>query len=350
MKTRYQKNLNFRGYDEYFIKEPELMNSCLASGDKVRNETSTESAFVTCCDNVHKSAYTFSLYKHVEDIELIDQKKAMAMARGYYSSYFASLYPKTNIPKEFYNCLGALNYANPNTQMIEYDNVYVYDKNSAYLSILKDGYYPDVDAGDLGCGYVKTDEIGFEVYGDMVILVKEGEWASVKFKKAKSKGLIKFANSCYSRLGLFKANGERERATELKQAIVACIGIIRNHNIWFYAYIVNSCRYEMESLINEKTLICNTDSVISIGKREDLSIGKKLGQFKIEYEQVNFIHRGTNYKIYDKDNLYKLAYRGYNKAAQNASLFEQTISIYEPDFGYSQGNIGDFIYEKNNNT
>ena len=350
MKTKYQKNLNFKGYDEYFIKNQILMNQLLSTGDKIRSETEVESAFVTCSDNIYRKAHTFSLYSHVKEIELLDKKKAMAMARGYYSSYFAKLYPKTNIPKDVYNCLGALNYANPNTQMIEYDNVYVYDKNSAYLSILKNGFYPDVDSGDLGCGYVKEDEIGFNVFGDMVILTKDKEWADVKFKRKKSIGLIKFANSGYSKLGLYKANGERERAAELKQAIVACIGIIRNHNIWFYAYIINTCRYEMESLINENTLICNTDSIMSIGERKDLSIGKKLGQFKIEYEQVNFIHRGTNYKIYDKDNLYKLSYRGYNKASQNESLFEQKVSVYEPDFTFIQNNIGDAIYEKDNNS
>lgn len=346
-KTVYQKSKNSSDFDEYFIKDVDLMNLHLASGDKLLSRVKQEAYYVEQMDFMFKMANTFSLYENVKEIELINEKHAMAMAKGMYTGNFKPLFAATDIPKEVYDCEGGLFWFNEETQEREWDNVWVYDKNSAYLSILKDGYYPDIESGDLGMGIIKEDEIGYEVMGKNVILLDEGEWADVRFKRGYSNKLAKFANDTYAKLGLLKANPEKAaEAAVIKKAIVAAIGMLRNHNIWFYAYIVHSCRYIMEDLIDENTLICNTDSIISIGPRDDLEIGKKLGQFKVEYEAINCYHKRTNYKLYKTEEVFKISFKGKTKAAHTAEMFEDSSAAHEPDYKYVQGTLGDFIYGK----
>ena len=350
-KTRLQKYKNYLDFNEYFIRNVDLMNLYLADGDKVINQVRQEAFYVEQTNKIFRVANTFSLFNNVKEIELVNKKHSQAIAKGFYTGNFKSLFPKTDIPKTVYNCEGGLFWYNENTQEKEWNNVWVYDKNSAYLSILKSGEYPDVDSGDLGMGIIKEDQIGYQVMGKNVVLLEEGEWADVRFKRGHSPKLSKWANDTYAKLGLLKANPNKSvEATELKAAIVSAIGIIRNHNIWFYAYIVHSCRYIMEDLIDENTLICNTDSIISIGPREDLEIGKKLGQFKVEYKEVNCYHKRTNYKIYKKneetEETYKISFKGKTKAAHNAEMFEDSSAAYEPDYKYIQGTVGDFIYGK----
>ena len=346
-KTVFQKSKNSLDFEEYFVKNVDLMNLYLGSGDKLLNRVKSEVFYVEQMDIMHQRANTFSLYDNVEEIELINNNKAKAIAKGMYTGNFKKLFPNIDIPKERYTCEGGLFWFNENTQEREWEDVWVYDKNSAYLSILKDGYYPDVEAGDLGMGVVTADQIGFEVMGKNVVLLEEGDIAEVRFPKAYSSKLAKFANDTYAKLGLLKGDPEKKsEATMLKSAIVTAIGILRNHNIWFYAYIVHSCRYLMEDLIDDNTLICNTDSIISVGPRNDLEIGKKLGQFKVEYERIKCYHKRTNYKLYDGEELYKISYKGKVKAAHNAEMFEDSTAAYEPDYKYVQGNLGDFIYGK----
>lgn len=344
-KTVFQKSKNSSDFEEYFIKNVDLMNLHLGSGDKLLSRVKQEAFYVEQISPMFKVANTFSLYKNVEKIELVNDNKAMAKAKGMYTGNFKPLFPNTNIPKEVYTCEGGLFWFNEDTQEKEWDNVWVYDKNSAYLSILKSGYYPDVDSGDLGMGIVKEDQIGFQVMGQNVILLEEGDWADVRFKRGRSEKLIKFANDTYAKLGLLKADPERKpEATMIKKAIVAAIGMLRNHNIWFYAYIVHSCRYIMEDLIDDNTLICNTDSIISIGPRSDLEIGKGLGQFKVEYQAIKCYHKRTNYKLYKDNDVFKISFKGKTKAAHNAEMFEESSEAYEPDYKYVQGTLGDFIY------
>lgn len=345
--TKYQKCKNSLGFKEYHIQNVDLMNAYLASGDKLLSRVKQESFYVEQIDIVAETARTFSLYENVKEIELFDNKNAMNKARGYYTAYLKPLFPNTDIPKSRYSCEGGLFWYNENTQDKEWDNVYMYDKNSAYLSILKTGEYPDIEAGDLGLGRVTKDQVGFELAGETVILKKEGEFAQIRFPKGKSERLTKFANDIYAKLGLLKADPEKHiEALELKSAIVSAIGIVRNHNIWLYAYIVSSCRYIMESLIDENTLVCNTDSIISIGPRKDLNIGKKLGQFKVEYERVKCYHHKSNYKIYDDNETYLLKYKGKNKAAQTEDILEDSGAQHEAKYIYVQGTLGDFIYGK----
>lgn len=352
MTTTYQKEKNYMGFKDYHIKDVKNMNYLMMGGNQLVRQTQQKVFYVENINKIYKQAETFSLYKHVEEIEYVDQNRAKKQANGFYTAYFKPLFPNIDIPKEQYKCEGGLFWSNEETDGKHWHGVYAYDKNSAYLSILKDGIYPDVESGDLGPGFVTADCVGYEKNFETIVLLEEGDWADIRFKKAFSPKLKKWANDIYARLGLLKAAGKegdnekRWEADMLKQAIVACIGTIRNHNIWFYSYIVGTCRHLMEELIDEDTLICNTDSIISKRKRDDLDIGNKLGQFKVEYEDISCYHNSTNYKLYKEKEVYKIVQRGKKKAEVTEETVEDSSQGHIADYIFNTSILGDFIYGK----
>ena len=61
--------------------------------------------------------------------------------------------------------------------------------------------------------------------------------------------------------------------------------------------------------MDEDTLLCSTDSLVSKRKRDDLEIGTEIGQFKLEHEG-DFCYDGMNYQW----NLEIPTYRGIPKS------------------------------------
>ena len=203
--------------------------------------------------------------------------------------------------------------------------------------------YPDTDH-ELGDGIVEEDEIGFNTNFHFELkLVKPGSFATYRFKMKKSSKLQEWAWKHFKRKNSFKLAGKTKEADELKLAVNSALGVISNHNIFLRCYITDTLYQNMEALVDENTLIANTDSIISLTPRPDLDIGKGLGQFKIEYENVNLIYEGNGYTVIDPKTNKKLVdkWRGRAKGAQEG--YDPLTKITTTQQTYYK--IGDFIWQ-----
>ena len=287
----------------------------------------------------------FSLYENIYIEEYIDQKKIQQRANGFYR-HIKSLTFTQEHKKEFYGTETQFCYYREDTQNQLLHNVYIYDINSAFPAVFKYGKYPITD-NELGGGIVEEDEVGFITNAEHQLkLVKPGGFALYRFKMGYSAKLQKWAWDNFNKKNLYKSQGKTKEAAELKLAINSALGVISNHNIFLRCYITDTLYQNMEALVDENTLIANTDSIISLVPRPDLEIGKGLGQFKVEYENVDFIHEGNGYDVIDPVTKvkYKSAWRGRAKGAQEGFdvLSRMTTT------GQTYQKIGDYIYGKDN--
>lgn len=340
----FLKNTNKFNFNELHIEDPLLMNSLMYT----RNEDKPRIIQQSVCekiDKINSSVYSFAMYDSIENIELYSHEKGMNQGKGFYNYIKKLCFPNVDINKKRYSVMPGLLYHNEKYMEEELKNVWCYDLNSAYLSILAKGYYPNMDK-PLGPGIVKQGQLGFSEWAGIIDYVEIGEYAEHRFEKVYSDKLSKWAKEKYSHLNSLKMHKEDTKRVEFKLAIVAAIGIIRNHNIFLYSYIVGSCRKFMESLIDENTLICNTDSIMSIGERKDLKISNKLGEFKLEHKEVDFIYYKSNYQISKGGEVIHTKYRGVPKAAQRDMDFKERV-ISTPSY-YLQGEqlYGEKIREK----
>ena len=178
---------------------------------------------------------------------------------------------------------------------------YVYDLNSAYAAIMM-GYIPDTTSYRM-FGTVEKGEIGF-LLTDKLPLVHSG-CADIIFKLIDSP-YKEFAKKYYD----IKRYSTGEAKVKAKAMLVYSVGYLQRHNPFIRAYIVNSCNEYIESLIDDDTIMWNTDAIYSLRKRDDLSIGSEIGQFKLEYEGL-LRHTGCNYQYVNNG---KVSYRGVPKS------------------------------------
>lgn len=314
--------------EEVILTTKRSANLIFGDADLLTRPTIQQGMWVSQIDKIGNIAYSFYLFsdltrEEAENIELIDSNHLMSKAGGVYKSVCKTRFPKTDIKKEEYVVSGAFHYFNPQYEGKMLNGVYVYDVNKAYCAHLAEGYYPDVDAGDLGGGIAKYDEVGFEVFGDNIVRVVEtGEYAEVRFPKKTDRKLSNWAIAKGKEMEALKKNGKTKELLEEKLAINVALGILRNHNPWWYVYIVNTVCKKMKNLMDENTLLCNTDSIFSLTKREDLDIGTGLGQFKVECVEGRLFYKGNNFVLYDKDGkLLKQVHQGVKKEEQDDISF-----------------------------
>lgn len=173
-------------------------------------------------------------------------------------------------------------------------DAYCYDLNSAYSAAML-GKMPDTSV-PMRSGIIKEGiEIGFEE----VLNPKKNNQATMLVPKYKGFSLYifplmdspfdKFVHKWYDK----KCNslpGSKEKV-KAKGVLNFSVGQLQNVNPFLRATIIGRCNELIESLIDEDTLFCNTDSIVS-RKPLNLDIGPGIGQWKIE-------HQG------------KVAYKGY---------------------------------------
>lgn len=369
MGKKINKNLNFLSFDEILIDNPNDINSILYSSSKEAeiispNKRKEGPIFITTVDKLNQTAYIFSRYKDIksEDIKLIDKKAAMGKAKAWYTTF---LHPygykgQRNKNLDKYSNIeyvrGPLLYHRPNLKFGErIENVYGYDKNSAYLSILHEGFYPNLEIGDIGEGVVEENQAGYVIIstekGRALELARVGEWADIRIPLQFSQKLVTFAQNKYKEMKKLKELGKIEEREEIKLGINAAIGILKsnNKNIWFYLWIVGSCRNRMEDLIDENTLNCSTDSIISIGPRRDLNIGGALGEFKTEYEdKIYYSRNGQDYTILEKETeeVIRSRERGRPTLDQGQIVAESSQIIDKSDYIYSENYRGGMVWQR----
>lgn len=176
---------------------------------------------------------------------------------------------------------------------------YSYDINSAYLSCLMKKI-PRTDYVKAYNRKVEKDEIGF-IFDDRLTLVIAG-YADIIFDLVDTPECVKkFASTWYAR----KKDKSSKYNLKAKTIINAAIGCLQYHNPYLRSYIVSTCNYFIQSLIDpETTVICNTDSIVST-KKLDLTVGSEIGEFSLD---EGFIAINKNNYIAD----WKTSQRGVN--------------------------------------
>lgn len=206
-----------------------------------------------------------------------------------------------------------------------------YDMNSAYSYAML-GDMPDtseVKSVDIKCynlGIVRKGEIGFDAYGN---LVKEGCFALFRFKTIPSP-FKKFVDYYY----FLKKNAKnKEIKQHAKDILNMSVGYLQRINPFIRATIVSRANNLIKDLIDKNTLYCNTDSIVSLKPRKDLTLGEGLGEWKVEHKG-KFRYVDYNYQW---DNTLP-SYRGIPKAWFNESYNILTDDIpvcgnlYELDY------------------
>lgn len=194
--------------------------------------------------------------------------------------------------------IGGLVYFNDTYMNQRLDNCYEYDMNNAYSWAMEQDI-PNTKVEPRMNDTVKDNEIGFRVMqrglsNEMYLyaVFEKGLFAEYIFPKQTSP-FINFVKYYYEKRK--KASGvEREK---MKQIQNYAIGYIRRKNPFIHSCILSRCRFLIESLTDDKTLYCNTDSIISYGRRVDLDskIGDNIGDFKIKHTG-QFAYNGSGYQ------------------------------------------------------
>ena len=196
---------------------------------------------------------------------------------------------------------------------------YGYDINSAYSwAMLQE--MPNTEEKPVGkMRKVKSGEIGFikvEAPNDLpdfmniqdeLVAVGPGTYAEIIFHTMESP-FKKFIETWYNRKKKAKTPEEKMKA---KGVLNYSIGYLQNINPYIRATILTLVNNKVASLIDENTLFCNTDSLVSMTRRSDIeaNIGPEIGQWKLEHKGY-FAYKGFNYQW--DDNV--PTYRGVAKA------------------------------------
>lgn len=247
-------------------------------------------------------------YKHMmDDREVIDEVSVGDIIKGFRAHNYVHDIVKE---KPEYKDLSVRPYTYQNKEYNNQwiDDCYCYDLNSAYGHFLKQDL-PDTER-PLGKGIVGPGEIGFLDSGNIIthtnkqtkqvslrkdmMIVEEGEYAEYRFPLIPSR-YIKYADNRYNEK--FNAKNKQEKANAKKKIIVT-VGGLQNINPFIRITIVNRANNYILSLKDKNTIYCNTDSIVSKVRREDLEIGTGLGQFKLEHHG-RFKYNGMNYEWED---------------------------------------------------
>ena len=159
-----------------------------------------------------------------------------------------------------------------------------YDLNSSYsFAMLKD--MPDTSKKPK-TGFIKKGEIGFDFEGKPIF---EG-WSLWVFPLMESP-FKKFVNRWYEEKKNAKTKQQKAKA---KGMLNYSVGYLQRVNPFLRSTIIYYANKMIKDLVDENTLYCNTDSLVSLVPRNDLNIGTNIGEFKVEHEG-QFAFRGFNY-------------------------------------------------------
>lgn len=179
-------------------------------------------------------------------------------------------------------------WSNPIEGAKEHYNCFEYDMISAYAWGLLQPI-PDTTKEPKYNTKVKEGEIGFYLNGEITF---DGI-ANIVFPLMESP-FKRFVNKWFG----IKKYGDKEQSTKAKQMLNFAVGYMQRTNPFIRNTIVNRCTNRILSLIDENTLYCNTDCIVSKVERKDIEIGSNIGQFKIEHEG-KFVYIGFNYQWND---------------------------------------------------
>lgn len=181
---------------------------------------------------------------------------------------------------------------NPKYEMQAITDAYEYDINSAYSSVMLEGM-PNVNRPYMNA-VIKPGQVGFLLDRECTMITKPGCFADFVFDIIQLDDRQKaYIQRLYEKKS--KAKDELEKASA-KLMLNASIGYYQRWNPFVRAYIVHKCNERIKGLIDDDTVLWNTDAIISRRKRPELDIGASIGQFK-EERIGRLAYRGNNYQI-----------------------------------------------------
>lgn len=166
-----------------------------------------------------------------------------------------------------------------------YNNCIEYDMTSAYAWALTKPI-PNTAEEPRFNGVVNEGEIGFRLDGTITF---NGS-ANIIYPLMESP-FYRFVNKWFG----VKRYGFGDDKIKAKQMLTYCVGYMQRTNPFIRNTIVERCNMLMESLIDENTLYCNTDCIVSLVERKDLKMGCSFGEFHIEHTGT-FAYEGFNYQ------------------------------------------------------
>ena len=196
---------------------------------------------------------------HYTKIPRIENKK------GYVSRPFTYTNPKYE-GKRLYNCWG-------------------YDVNKCYRWAMLQPM-PDTSVKPRSGIIKEGKEIGFRLDPDEdnFIMIRSGQSDHI------------FPVLPESPFKRFIERWSKEKDTAKGKRIINSLsGVLKYTNFFLRAAIVSYARQRMEALIDENTVYCNTDSIVSLVERPDLQISDQVGDFKIEHTG-SFVFKDSIYQ------------------------------------------------------
>lgn len=213
-----------------------------------------------------------------------------------FSKYWKT--PRYNIPQEDENGEPLCNYdrvsATPALDFnAEYEGQRIqawgYDLNSAYSATMLKGWI-DTSKPPKAKIIDPETEIGFRYDDDNDRWELQHRGYSLHvFEKCETPAEVRrYIVKWYSVKKKAAAAGDKKLKLQAKQHLNFVVGYWQRVNPWLRAYVVCSCNEFIESLIDENTLLWNTDSIVSKVRRYDLEqdLGAGIGQWKLEHEGV----------------------------------------------------------------
>lgn len=181
-------------------------------------------------------------------------------------------------------------YYNEKYNKKEINNCYEYDLNSAYTSTILNKI-PDLSNPKYE-KKVGRNQVGFLIDDDLT-MIRPGIYADIMFDIIDTpQGLKDYCNNWYNVKKMARDKFEKEHA---KSMLNLPIGYCQRYNPFFRAWVVHNCNERIKKLMDEDTLICNTDAIFS-KRKLNLDIGTEVGQFK-EIKGKTLRIKGNNYQI-----------------------------------------------------
>ena len=236
-------------------------------------------------------AQTISGLRAFNLLQRMSNKGVVDLSKNY--KWYNSYYDSWNVGP-----IGGLIYFNKKLSNARYDNCIEYDRRSAYASALLEPI-PDTRVIPREKDYIKPGEVGFrhmsQGYSNdeqFYAIFEPGHYAEYIYPLMESP-FKNFANHYYEK----KIKTEGKEADKAKQILNYAIGYIRRKNPFVHSCILSRARYFIEDLIDEDTLYCNTDSIVSRKYRIDLEnlVGDEIGKFKIQHKG-SFAYTGSGYQ------------------------------------------------------
>lgn len=183
-------------------------------------------------------------------------------------------------------------------------DAYGYDLNSAYAQAMLE-LIPDTSVSPRVGTIIEGKEIGFEEQlksdGINTCLVPKFKGFSTCVFPLMPSPFEKFVKTWYDK----KCNALPGSYEKVKAKGILCysVGYLQKINPFIRACIIGRCNNLIKALIDDDTLFCNTDSIVS-RKPLNLNIGSECGQWKLEH-QGKVAYKGANYQWDNGDISYR---------------------------------------------